>query len=138
MIARRLIASVSMSIVMLAGGAAVAGNANVDGVQLMDFDGDTHTLIAHPPGRAMGWYTHTNFTVHLPAPIARNPHGVPPNPCHGFAIAWNNMIAHSAPGAQRAQLVMLAVMASAQCNAELVTDPGTNPPTILSIQPTGT
>lgn len=139
MIARRLLTIVPMSVVVLFAGAAFAGNTTSADVQMMDFVESSATLLAYPHGLALGYFQHTDHTLHLPGVFGHHgTHGVPPNPCDGLTRAWNHLSADSNPGSRRVQLVILAVMARAQCNARIVTDPTTNPPTLVSITPSPT
>ena len=139
MFARRLLTVVPMSVVVLFAGVAFAGNTTSADVQMMDFVEATETLLAYPPGRALGFFKHTERTQHLPGVFGRHgTHGVPPNPCDGLTHAWNHVIREDNPGARRVQMVILAVMARAQCSAVVVTDPTTDPPTLVSITPSQT
>lgn len=142
MLLRRLLTAVPMSVVVLFAGVAFAGGPVTADVQMMDFTSSTDLLLAYPHGHALGYYKHTDRTQHLPGVFGphstHGTHGVPPNPCDGLTHAWNHLIREGHPDSLRAQMVILAVMARAQCNAVVVTDTTQSPPVLVSITPSPT
>jgi hypothetical protein len=104
-------------------------------VQEMDYDVTTDILLGLPNGAPpLSSFERDPFTVDLPGNIS----AYPPDPCYGIAQVWNAVLGNKGLGFwQRREFasVVLQVMATNQCAAQLVWDESTSPATLVSIQP---
>jgi hypothetical protein len=104
-------------------------------VQEMDYDVTTDILLGMPNGAPpLASFQRDPFTVDLPGNIGT----IPPDPCNGIAQVWNAVLADPGMGffeRRRVLSVVLQVMATNQCAAQIVRDEGVSPPVIVSIQP---
>jgi hypothetical protein len=112
-------------IVLLSSGAALSSNHQHVVLQVMDFEADTGILIGYPDGDK------TQHRVGLP------PHLFPPNPCKPIANVWYHLARQNNAEVRHAQTfrVMVALMATFRCNADLEFDPTQNPPALIAISP---
>jgi hypothetical protein len=106
-------------------------------VQPMDYDVTTDILLGLPNGAPpLSSFLRDPLTADLPADIS----SYPPDPCNGIAQVWNAVLSNPSIGFwQRRQFedVVLSVLATNQCPAQVVRDESVSPPVIMSIQPIG-
>lgn len=133
----KLLALATALFVITLGGAAFSSNQTLF-VQLVDFDPVNELVWGHPGAnpQTVASYQRTDQTAHL-ASIGLQFY--PPGPCRGQVRAWDNLVAQSGTTGvetRRALTVILGHLADHQCNVITVTDPTTQPPLLIAIQPT--
>ncbi len=135
---RRVLFSLLASLsVLFISGIAVSGPKSVSGpVQVLDYDSATELVQGLPSGLPpLSSFARDVKTVELPADLSL----YPPTPCAGVAQVWNAVQADSSlHGFQRREVfgLLLQVMASNQCGAEIERDSSSSPPNIITITPT--
>ena len=109
-------------------------------VQQLDYDVTTDVLLGMPNGAPpLSSFQHDPFTVDLQADIS----SYPPDPCKGIAEVWNAILADTHMShweRTRVEGVVLQVMATNQCAAQIVRDTAvspSSPASIVSLQPIG-
>jgi hypothetical protein len=124
--------------VMLGAGTAFSGGDVTTNNMLVDYNEQTGELWAYPKGLPMAVYLNTPATQHGLADLSRF---TPPDPCRGFAHAWNAQVAweirHGVVGdtaPRHSFSVLLGLMTEFQCTADLTTATGS--PQLLVITPT--
>jgi hypothetical protein len=104
-------------------------------VQEMDYDVTTDILLGLPNGAPpLSSFERDPFTVDLPGTT----HAIPIDPCDGITQVWNAVLSDKGMSfweRRRVASLVLNVMATDQCAAQLVWDESTSPATLVSIQP---
>jgi hypothetical protein len=104
-------------------------------VQTMDYDVTTDILLGLPNGSPpLSSFQRDPLTVDLAANIA----AYPTDPCDGIAQVWNAVLTDTAMShheRRRVEALVIQIMATNQCAAQIVRDESTSPPTIVSFEP---
>jgi hypothetical protein len=104
-------------------------------VQEMDYDVTSDILLGLPGGAPpLSSFQRDPLTVDLAGIIST----FPPDPCNGITQVWNAVLADkfmSRFERRRVESLVLQVMATNQCAAQIVRDESVSPPVVISFQP---